>query len=366
MGMLTRTYRTLFLAVMGLALIAPLGSASAKPYYQGKTITILLGVGPGSGGTTLARLYAKHLALTIPGKPNVIVKNMPGAGFMKAHHYIMNNAPKDGTVFYYGPWKPLAVLLKQPGHNIKYTDYTILGGITLGGLVVYARKDSLPGGAKDAVDLTKARGFKQAASGGPAHVRFLIAAQTLELLGMNWKPITSYKSNGQSRAAVIKGEAQLSMEPLHPFNNRVRPQLIDTGKGFAAYHIPLPNADGSVSSNPLTPDIPYFMDVYKKIKGGKPSGPTWDAFRWLLNIEMNMVHLFFGPPGMKKQPTDILRKVLVPTLKREAFKKEAMKVLTFAPIPGDQNEATAAVGRASKMPPKVFKYIKAYVAKNSK
>jgi hypothetical protein len=367
MEILNKAYRTLFLAVMSLALIAPLQNASAKPYYEGKTITILLGVGPGSGGTTLARLYAVHLAQAIPGNPNVIVKNMPGAGFMKAHHYIMNSAPDDGTVIYYGPWKPLAVLLKQPGHDIKYTDYTILGGITLGGLVLYARKDSLPGaGAHSAVDLVKAHGLKYGGSGGPAHVRFLIAAQTLDLLGLDWRPIVSYKSNGQSRAAVIKGEVQMSMEPLHGFNNRLKPQLIDTGQGFAAYHIPLPNADGTLSSNPLTPDIPSFLAVYKGVKGGTPSGITWEAFRWLLNIEQNMVHLFFGPPNMKKEPTEILRKVLVPALSSEAFRKEAKKVLTFAPIPGDVSEATNAVKRASAMSPEVFKYIEAYVAKNSK
>jgi hypothetical protein len=224
----------------------------------------------------------------------------------------------------------------------------------------------VPGGANNAADLIKARDFKYGGSGGPAHVRFLVAAQTLDLLGINWKPVTSYKSNGQSRAAVIKGEVQMSMEPLHGFNNRAVPQLIDTGKGFAAYHIPLPNADGSLFSNPLTPNIPSFLDVYKQVKGGTPSGPTWDAFKWLLNIEQNMVHLFFGPAGMKKEPADILRKVLVPALSTEAFRAEAKKVLTFAPIPGDEEEANRAVTRASTMTPEVLNYIKAYVAKNSK
>lgn len=356
----------LFLAAMVLALIAPWNQASAKPYYEGKTITILLGVGPGSGGTTLARLYAKYLAKSIPGKPNVIVKNMPGAGFMKAHYYIMNSAPKDGTVIYYGPWKPLAVLLKLPGHNISYKDYTILGGITLGGLVTYARKDSLPGdGAHNALDLLKAKGLKYGASGGPAHVRFLIGSLTLEMLGVDWKAITSYKSNGQSRAAVIKGEVQMSMEPLHGFNNRTKPQLIDSGMGFAAYHIPLPNKDGTLSSNPLTPDVPSFLDVYKKAKGGMPSGQAWESFRWLLNVEQNMVHLFFGPPGMNKEATAVLRKALVPTLTSEAFKKEAKKILTFAPIPGDKDEALHAVERTSTMPPATLKYLKAYIARHS-
>lgn len=352
-------------AMVALLLLIPVGGATAKPYYEGKTITILLGVGPASGGTTLARLYAKYLTKTIEGNPTVIVKNMPGAGFMKAHQFIMHSAPKDGTVIYYGPWKPLSVQLKLPGHDINYKDYTILGGITLGGLIVYARTDSVPGGTNRAADLLEAEGLKYGASGGPAHVRFLIAAQTLDMLGINYTPITSYKSNGESRAAAIKGEVQLNMEPLHPYNNQVKPQLIDTGEAFPAYHVPLPNPDGSVSNNPLTPDIPSFVDVYEEIKGGTPSGPAWDAFRWLLNIEMDNVHLFFGPPDMNEEATKILRDALVPALTNEEFKAEAMKVLTFAPIPGDYKSASASVDRASEMSPELFDYFKSYVAKNS-
>jgi hypothetical protein len=244
-------------------------------------------------------------------------------------------------------------------------DYTILGGITLGGLVVYARSDLVEGGASSASDLVKAEGLKFGGSGGPAHVRFLIAAQTLEMLGVDFTPITSYKSNGESRAAAIKGETQVNMEPLHPYNNQVKPQLIDTGDGFPAYHIPLPNADGSLSSNPLTPDIPSFLDAYAEIRGGTPSGPAWDAFRWLLNIEMDNVHLFFGPPDMNEEATKILRDALVPALTNDEFKEEAKKVLTFAPIPGDYEAATATIERSSQMSPEVYDYIKAYVAKNS-
>ena len=61
----------------------------------------------------------------------------------------------------------------------------------------------------------------------------------------------------------------------------------------------------------------------------------------------------------------VLRETIVPALSSEEFKNEAKKVLTFAPIPGDLEEATRAVDRASSMSPEVMQYIKAYVAKNS-
>ena len=131
----------IFMAAVGAAIIAFSTSALpteavAKPYYEGKTITVIIGLGPSSGGTTMGRIVGKHLAMAIEGNPKIVIKNMPGAAFMKAHKYVLHSAPKDGTVIYYGPRKPIGELLDLPGHDFKYTDFTILGGIQVAGLVI--------------------------------------------------------------------------------------------------------------------------------------------------------------------------------------------------------------------------------------
>ena len=71
--------------------------AFAADYYAGKSIDFLVGAPPGGGYDIYARLVARHLGKHIPGNPNVIVKNMPGAGSAKAAQYIATIAPKDGT-----------------------------------------------------------------------------------------------------------------------------------------------------------------------------------------------------------------------------------------------------------------------------
>jgi tripartite-type tricarboxylate transporter receptor subunit TctC len=84
-----------------LALLLPAVSpAAAQPvaeFYKGKTITITVGYPPASGYTFYGQILSRYLGDHVPGKPNVIVQNMPGAGSIKAANYLYNVAPKDGT-----------------------------------------------------------------------------------------------------------------------------------------------------------------------------------------------------------------------------------------------------------------------------
>lgn len=73
------------------------GAATGKDFYAGKTISINVGGSPGGGHDTYARTIARHIPRYIPGTPTVIVRNMPGAGSVKAASYIYSVAPKDGT-----------------------------------------------------------------------------------------------------------------------------------------------------------------------------------------------------------------------------------------------------------------------------
>lgn len=85
---------------LGLAIaVATFGAippASAQG-FAGKTVEMIVGGGPGGGYDIYARVVARHLGRFIPGNPNIVVKNMPGASSNKAAQYISAIAPKDGT-----------------------------------------------------------------------------------------------------------------------------------------------------------------------------------------------------------------------------------------------------------------------------
>ncbi|MBM3607449.1 MAG: hypothetical protein FJX29_03205 [Alphaproteobacteria bacterium] len=78
------------------AALAP-QSAGAQELYAGKTVTILVGGNPGGGYDLYARAIARHLSRHIPGAPQVVVRNQPGAGSGTAAAAIYTTAPKDGT-----------------------------------------------------------------------------------------------------------------------------------------------------------------------------------------------------------------------------------------------------------------------------
>ncbi len=80
-----------------LATVALVTNAGAAEYYSGKTVEMVVGGDVGGGYDIYARAVSRHLPRHIPGNPNIVVKNMPGAGSTRAGIYISTVAPKDGT-----------------------------------------------------------------------------------------------------------------------------------------------------------------------------------------------------------------------------------------------------------------------------
>src|SRR5262245_20039902 len=90
-----KRYPVLLGTLAALTVAAP---ASAQDFYKGRTINILAGFSPGGGYDINARVLARHMGRHIPGRPTIVVQNMPGAGSLNAVHYLDNTAAKDGTV----------------------------------------------------------------------------------------------------------------------------------------------------------------------------------------------------------------------------------------------------------------------------
>jgi tripartite-type tricarboxylate transporter receptor subunit TctC len=85
-------FGSLFLAIFGWSATA---SAQAD-FYKGKTITVYIGTTPGALYDQWGRILAMHMSKHIPGKPDIIVQNMPGAGHMIAANYVYKTTKPDG------------------------------------------------------------------------------------------------------------------------------------------------------------------------------------------------------------------------------------------------------------------------------
>jgi tripartite-type tricarboxylate transporter receptor subunit TctC len=83
-----------------LALALPSAAAAGNDdddFYRGKTISLIIPIGPGGAYDTYSRLVARYLGKELPGNPVIVPRNMPGAGGTIASNHVYNLAPQDGT-----------------------------------------------------------------------------------------------------------------------------------------------------------------------------------------------------------------------------------------------------------------------------
>jgi len=113
---------------LGLGALAVVGAAHAQDYYKGKTLRIVVGLSAGGGFDTYARTIGRHFGRHIPGNPNVIVDNMPGAGSIVMTNYLYKVAKPDGlTVGHFNGAIILGQVLGQKGIDFDARRFEYLG-----------------------------------------------------------------------------------------------------------------------------------------------------------------------------------------------------------------------------------------------
>jgi tripartite-type tricarboxylate transporter receptor subunit TctC len=97
MSRIHSTARWLFAAALTVFMMSSPGFAAEEDYFRGKSMSLIIPIGPGGAYDAYGRLVAKHFSRLLPGNPTIVPRNMPGGGGAVASNYIYNVAPKDGT-----------------------------------------------------------------------------------------------------------------------------------------------------------------------------------------------------------------------------------------------------------------------------
>jgi len=175
----------------------------ATPFYEGKTLVIAVGAGPGGGYDRMARIFAKFLPKYIPGKPNVIVQNMVGAGGIINANYLYNNAKPDGlTIGALQRGIIIGQLTEVEGIRFDVRKFAWLGSPTSESFIFGVRSD-LP--YKSIEDLRKANRVIYVGADSTATSDYQFPALLKEFLGLNIK-FTFYPSGTESMLAMEKKE----------------------------------------------------------------------------------------------------------------------------------------------------------------
>jgi tripartite-type tricarboxylate transporter receptor subunit TctC len=190
---------------LALALLGALAAApAAAQYYAGKTVTVVVGYKTGGGYDATARLLARHLQKHIPGKPTVIVQNMPGANSIIAANHTYNVAKPDGlTLATFNRNLPIAQLTGVQGVKFDMTKFAWIGSAASESTILAIRAD-LP--YKTFADLRKADKEIVIGATGPGANTYDFPLLLKELLGVKLKIVTGYPSSADIMLAVERKE----------------------------------------------------------------------------------------------------------------------------------------------------------------
>ncbi len=204
---MTDTMRSKALIGCALAALATSAAHAQTPeqFYSGKVVNFVVGVSPGGGYDQYARLLARHYARHLPGQPNVIVRNMPGAGSLTAVLHLNGSAPADGTtVVAFNAGLLNDSMSEGAAARARFTDYAWVGSITRDFRVCFSWRAS---GILTWDDLAKRKETVFGASGAASSSANNVA-MLRNLLNLNLRTIHGYPGNTEMFLAIERGEVE--------------------------------------------------------------------------------------------------------------------------------------------------------------
>jgi tripartite-type tricarboxylate transporter receptor subunit TctC len=180
------------------------GAANAADFYQGKQVTIVVGFTAGGTYDATARLFSRYLGRYLPGKPTVVVRNMPGAGSLVATMSLYSSLPTDGTTLgVVGGGVVLEPLLGNPQANYDPRRFNWIGGRTRDNFLCLVWH-TVP--VNTLQDVTKRETVVGAT--GPGSRTLTYPKVLNELLGTKFKIVSGYPGGNEITLALERGEVE--------------------------------------------------------------------------------------------------------------------------------------------------------------
>ena len=292
-----------------LALLTLAGAAAAQPaadFYKGRSISFLIGYGPGTGYDVYARLLLRHMAAHIPGAPNMVPENMPGAGGMVMINHLYNVAAKDGTVI----GMPARNLVIEPlfgNGQAKFdaTKFTWVGSMTREVSLCFTWHTAGLQSLEDAKKREVLVGATGLASDSYIDPQLLNA-----VLGTRFKVVLGYPDSAAIGIAMERGELDGFCSFTYGSIRSARPQWLDQ-------HLITVLAQLTLHPLPELAGVPGIMDMTQD-EGAK------QAFA-LVFANQEMGRPVAGPPGMDKDRLAILRRAFDATMRDREFLDDAAR-----------------------------------------
>lgn len=322
-----------------------LSHAQTPPYYQGKTITIVVGTVAGD----LYDLYARGIALVmgkhIPGNPNIVVQNMPGAGHMIAANYIYNVAKPDGlTMAAINAGLYFEQLIGRPEAKFDWAQYTWIGNATKSPQVLYMRADSP---YKTIDDVRSAKEPPKCGTTGMSNMGYFVPKLLEETVGAKFNVVAGYQGGNEIDLGVERGEIQCRSLSSEAYFSR-EPFLSWRKRGFTRELV-----QGGRSRDERMPAVPTIYELMDKYNTSEPARRLATAL--LASGDFHRPYL--APPKLRPEHVKILREAFNKTMKDPELLAEAKKKrLDMNPTSGEEVEALTK--EVMSQPPEVIERLK--------
>lgn len=239
------------------------GLQAQAPFYQGKTITIVVPTKAGDLYDLYPRLLAEYLPKYIPGAPNVIVQNMPGAASLIAANHVYNGKPDGLMVGSFYPALYLDQIAKRPEVRFDWSKWSWIGSPVKSNHILYIRSDA-PFKSMD--ELRKSGPAPKCGATGTTSTAYYLPKLFEEVLGTKFEIVTGYPAGVDIDLAVERGEVQCRAFTLTSYFAR-EPFISWGKKNFV--RVLLQTGTRRDARLPDVPTIYELMDRYKTPEAGR-------------------------------------------------------------------------------------------------
>jgi tripartite-type tricarboxylate transporter receptor subunit TctC len=316
-----RVARWLGLGAIGLCLAASSAVRAADDFYKGKDVTLYVGSPPGGPYDAYARLIARHLGDHIPGHPNIVVENMPGASGRRLMGYLYKLAPRDGTVIA-APQRAVAFApLLGEDNQFDALKMAWLGSANQETNVCIVWHTS----PIKTIEDVKTHVMNVGTS-GPSSTDAIFPNVMNALFGTRFKVVGGYKGSPESNLAMERGELDgrcgISWDTLISLN-------VDwlAEKSIRVW------VQIALARDPKLPDVPWIFDM----------AATEEA-RQILSFWIapdKMGRPFVAPPGVPDDRVTLLRQAFAATLADPKLRDDAAAMQLA--VDGIDGEAVTAL-----------------------
>jgi tripartite-type tricarboxylate transporter receptor subunit TctC len=317
------------------------------PFYEGKTVRLVVGFSPGGAYDVWARLMAPHWGKYIPGNPTFVVQNMTGGGSMIAANHVYNVAKPDGlTLGFVSPGIYIEQLAGRKEVQHDWLKFSHVGSPESTARIFYIRADT---GYQTIEDIRKAAEPPKCGATGVGTASYYWPKLLADAFGFKLNVVPGYPGAADVNLAIEKGE-------MHCWGGTIQNYFgTEPSRTWAKTGFVRVLAQGGQKRYPQLPDVPTIWELMDKHK-------TVEATRGLAKLLLapdDLGRSLFGPPGVPVDRLKVLREGFMKMMNDPDVVAEARKKrFEPNPISGDNIEGLV---KELVQPPEVIERMKTFL-----